>query len=410
MSRLKKNVVKAENSEPNEAILPTRKVEARHVITYVEPITVAAAETEPVENEDAELMELEEDDSGQTERAAKPSFRTKLRERLAKHGISDVEQLRLRVDRLPHYDENGLAGVNAEKDFVRIIPCVLDFITNDDYLEFIRSKDGPGAYWFTLRYKNTIAGSWHKKIGGMAQTAPIENPVTEVYQSAPTVDPMTALLKQAKQFGELRKLLIPEAESQPQQTVSNGPQTTEQALLTLMNVDSGLVDTVAGKLRGLLRSSNGNAESEKSWLDVLYAAIERDTLPKLINQFATQFRPGQPVPTGQSQQQPTASAEPPQSADAVAYQRLISVIVNCARVNGDVTPALQAIDGFVALFPEHAGAVDGFLNAPVEMSLPALAQSSPMAAEVVAMPHAAEWFGRLKTAFFDSGEIEETKQ
>jgi len=409
MGRPKKIIVEDSETE-NAAKKPAVKtVEAVHTIKYSEPVTVPVTESEPEDADEWTPDDAEEVDEPKASRP--PSLRARLKERLEKAGIAGT-QLRLRIDRLPFYEINGLSGVNAEKEFVRALTCTEAYFDTEDYLESIRAQFGPGTYWLTARAGKSIVAQWQERIGGTPQgnnSGTVENPAPIQYQPAAAVDPMTSLLKQAKQFGELRKLLYPEAENQPARSPNDGQQTTEQALFTLMNADNSLVETVAGKLRGFLRGNNASAETERSWVDVIYAAIQNDTLPKLINQLTSQIRPSAPIVNGEAPAQPTAPAEASPSADVVAYQRLISVLVNSARVNGDVMPALQAIDGFVALFPEHAGAVDGFLNAPVEMSLPALAQSSPMAAEVVAMPHAADWFGKLKTAYFDSGENEEPK-
>lgn len=406
MGRPKKVATEESTAETVAKKPAVKTVEAVHTIKYSEPVTVPVTEPEPEEAEEVEL-EGAEFDEGEIERRARPlSPRARLREKLAKLGVTN-QALKLRIDRLPQYEINGQSGINAEKDYIRTTACTEAFFDSDDYLEHLRSF-GPGTYWLTLRGGKSIVAQWQERIGGAPQAQPsAENPGVEVYQPAASVDPMASLLKQAKQFAELRKLLAPESDNQPRATANSEPQTTEQALLTLMNVDSGLVDTVAGKLRGLLKGSGNNpGEAEKGWMDVLYMAIERDTLPKLINQFATQFRPNAPVANGDAPAQPTAPVEAQPSADVVAYQRLISVLVNGARVNGSVIPSLQAIDGFLALFPEHAGAVDGFMSAPAEMALPALAQSSPMAAEVVAMPHAADWFGQLKAAYFEGPESE----
>lgn len=408
MGRPKKVIVGETEAESAVKKPALKTVEAVHTIKYSEPVTVPVAEPEPDDTEGLVVDDVELDDDAEPK--ARPlSPRARLREKLAKLGVTN-QALKLRIDRLPNYDVNGQSGINAEKDYIRTTACTEAFFDSDDYLEHIRSIAGPGTYWLTLRGGKSIVAQWQERIGGAPAIAPLENPAGEIYQPTPTVDPFASLLKQAKQFAELRKLFAPESDNaQPRQILSSDTPTTEQALLTLMNADNAVVDAVASKLKGLFRGNSGSSnDSEKSWMDVLYMAVERDTLPKLINQFATQFKPGA-VNANPQPAQP-APVEPQPSPDVIAYQRLISVLVNCARVNGDVTPALQAIDGFVALFPEHAGAVDGFLNAPVEMALPAIAQSSPMAAEVVAMPHAAEWFGKLKTAYFDNEEGEEHKE
>jgi len=407
MARQKKIESDAAATEIAAKKTTVRTVDALHTIKYTEPVTVPVPDPEPEEAE--EIIDAEEFEEDDTEpKAQAKSLRTRLREKLAKLGIAD-QTLKLRIDRLPHYDVNGQSGINAEKEYIRTTTCTEAFFDNDEYLEHVRSVGGPGTYWLTVRGGKSVMQQWQVRIGGAPQSPATENPIETYQPSAAPVDPMGSLLKQAKQFGELRKLLFPEVENQPARNPNDGQQATEQALFTLMNADNSLVETVASKLRGFLRGNGASSETERSWVDVLYAAIQNDTLPKLISQLTGQIRPGVSAVAGGDSAQSVAPADAQQSPDMIAYQRLISVLINCARTNGDVIPALQAIDGFVALFPEHAGAVDGFLSADVEIALPALGQSSPMAAEVVQLPHAADWFGKLKAAYFDSPEIEVTE-
>lgn len=390
----------------NEAQKPALKtVEAKHTIVYNEPVRIPV-EPEPDEADELELAEPEVEDDEAEQKPRPLSPRARLREKLAKLGVGS-QSLKLRIDRLPNYEINGQSGINAEKDYIRTTQCTDAFFESDDYLEHIRSVGGPGTYWLTLRGGKSVIAQWQERIGGAPQApASAENPTVEAYQPAPQSDALDSLLKQAKKFTELRKLLAPEADNQPR-TVANGDApTTEQALLTLMNADNAVVDAVAGKLRGLFRGNGGGAvEPERSWLDVLYIAIERDTLPKLINQFATQFKPvASNAATGDAPAQQPQPVEQQMTPDVAAYHRLIQVLINAMRVNSDPLPVIRAADGFIELFPEHEPMLQGFLNAPVEMLLPALAQTSPMAAEVVAMPHAAEWIGKLKAAYFEEGE------
>ncbi|MFN0108538.1 MAG: hypothetical protein ACKVZH_06755 [Blastocatellia bacterium] len=394
-----KKVATEESTVETVAKKPAVKmVEAKHVVTYSEPLTIPVTESEPEETEETEL-EGAEFDEGEIERRARPlSPRARLREKLAKLGVTN-QALKLRIDRLPQYEINGQSGINAEKDYIRTTACTEAFFDSDDYLEHLRSF-GPGTYWLTLRGGKSIVAQWQERIGGAPQAQPsAENPGIEVYQPAAPVDPMASLLKQAKQFSELRKLLAPESETLSRAAAKSEPQTTEQALLTLMNADSGLVDTVAGKLRGLLKGSGNNpGEAEKGWLDVLYMAIERDTLPKLINQFAVQFRPQQQAQATVSQ--PPDNTPPPMPPDVAAYQRLLTALTANMRANGDVSTVLTALDGFAALFPEHAANIEGFLSNDTQHLLGMLPQFYPPAAEVVGLPHAVEWVGKLKAAYF----------
>lgn len=388
-----------------------KEVTAKHTITYQEPFKIPVAEPESEEPEDAETDEVETEDD-EAERKSRPlSPRARLREKLSRLGVGS-QALKLRIDRLPQYEINGQSGINAEKDYIRTTQCTEAFFDGDDYLEHIRSVAGPGTYWLTLRGGKSVVAQWQERIGGPPLQAPgaVENPTVETYVPAPQVDGFTALLKQAKQFAELQKLFAPQA-GNPSQIVTNGEApTAEQALLTLMNADNAVVDTVASKLKGLFRSNNGGGEPERSWLDVLYIAIEKDTLPKLINQFLPMAQPRQqsaPVHQPVVQPEPIPQQQPvPAFTDA--YQRVIQILLGTMAANGDIEPVLRIIDGFVDLYPEHGPTIDGFVNTPTEMLLPGLAQISPQAAEIVALPHAKEWIEKLKAAYFpEEGEGKE---
>lgn len=383
-----------------------KTVEAVHTIKYSEPVTVPVAEPEPEDDQEAITDEVEfEEEAEPKSRPLSP--RARLREKLAKLGVTN-QALKLRIDRLPNYDINGQSGINAEKDYIRTTACTEAFFDSDDYLEHIRSIAGPGTYWLTLRGGKSIVAQWQERIGGAPQALPsAENPSVEVYAPAiAPVDPMASLLKQAKQFSELRKLLAPESEHTSRVAANSDAPTTEQALLTLMNADSGIVDTVASKLRGLLRGNNGSSESERSWVDVLYVAIERDTLPKLINQFTAQFRAPQDQATGNQ----LSDSPPPTPPDVLAQQRLLAVLTNALRFNSDVATVLPALDGFTKLFPEHREMIEQFMDAETNNLLAALPGFFPPAAEVVQLPHAAEWIGKLKALYFSEGEESEQLQ
>ena len=80
------------------------------------------------------------------------------------------------------------------------------------------------------------------------------------------------------------------------------------------------------------------------------------------------------------------------------------------RLNSDVATVLPALDGFVELFPEHRGSVEGLIAAETNQLLGMLPQFFPPAAEVVGLPHAPEWVGKLKAVYFGEGEGEESEQ
>lgn len=378
-------------------------VEAKHTITYSQPIFVPLEDSATEDSEEDLIVDGTEEEE---ERKRPPSFRTKLREKLNRNGIAGTEQLRLRIDRLPLYDANGQSGINAEKEFIRTTTCTESFITGDEYLEHIRSIAGPGVYWLTLRHKNTIVQSWQERIGGAPQE-PAVGTDAGVIAAGNTVDPsalMDGLMRQFEKFQKLQAAMMPpwikqmnpadfmQSSAQPSQSA-----TTESALLTLLNSEDDLVNAAVGKLRKLFRGDGSAAEEKGPW-DAIVAALTSPTLPQVVSQLAQSFRtaaqPG--APNGQPQ------TPPPPPPDIAAYQIVISRLVEAMRLNGDAAGVIAAIDGFCTLFPQHQPQVEALLNAPPEQALQMLAQFYPPAVEAIQLPHAVEWVQQLRDAYFQS--------
>lgn len=379
-------------------------VEAKHVVTYTQPITV------PVKEDDADLDDdLDEIDEEETERAKPrtPSLRTRLRDKLSKNGIADTEQLRLRIDRLPLYDQNGQAGINAEKEFLRTTTCTESFFTSDEYLDHIRAIGGPGTYWLTLRHKNNIVASWQERIGGAPQTETTMTGEVVSVQSNGQVDPsamMDAFMRHFEKFQKLQNAMMPPwiRQMNPAELMQSSaqpvPATTESALLTLLNADDELLQTAVGKLRKVFRGDGAIAEEKGPW-DAVVAALTSPTLPAVVSQVIASFRQQQPVENPATQPQPQ---QPP--PDVAAYQIVIRRLIDSLKLNGEVENVIAAIDGFLNLFPQHQMSVEGLINLPPEQALQMLAQVEPMAAEAVALPHAVEWIQRLRDAYFQPGD------
>lgn len=218
----------------------------------------------------------------------------------------------------------------------------------------------------------------------------------------PTVDGFKQFIAQAKQFAELRDLLLPAnliQQSLPTTTVNSEPLTDERALLHILNRDEGIVDTVVSKLRGLMKG-NGIADEKGPW-DAVVAALTSPTLPTVISQLVAQFKA-----------QAANSAEPPQPQfqqqqlppDVAAYQIVLRRLIDSLKLNGEVESVIAAIDGFLTLFPQHQSSVEGLINLPPEQALQMLAQVEPSATEAVALPHAVEWVQRLRDAYFQTGD------
>lgn len=335
---------------------------------------------------------------------------------VAQEMASSQHNWTLRVDRLPEYETTGKSGVGYRK-FCGFVPIPsADWLRDQCYLEEIQSR------WARVGECNSFAICIRKGsvifrylpivsvepapatslpgLGGV----PVDGSTINVYgnQQNP-LDMMESVAKQLAVFQKLQASMLPPwmknfdpiaAIPQQQQPAAA---TTESALMTLLNSNDELVDVAVSKLRKLFRGESGGGSEEKGPWDAVVALLTSPTLPQTISTLVAQFR--EPQNHQATANQPT-DIPPPVSPDVAAYQRLLTVLTNAMRLNGDVATALAALDGFTALFPEHAGNVEGFLAANTQQLLQGLVQFYPPAAGVVGLPHAVEWVEKLKTAYF----------
>jgi len=383
-------------------------VDAVHTIKYSAPVTVPAVEPEPDDSEDLAIEDFELDDNAEPKpRPLSP--RARLREKLAKLGVTN-QALKLRIDRLPNYDLNGQSGINAEKDYIRTTACTEQFFDSDDYLEHIRSIAGPGTYWLTLRGGKSIVAQWQERIGGAPQS---DQPAIEgVTMASPAaVDPsvmMDAFMRQFEKFQKIQAAMLPpwmkQANPNDWQPPAQQPNTTESALLTLLNSEDELMTQAVGKLKKLFRGDGAAVEDKGPW-DAIVAALTSPTLPQTIGMLVSQFRAPQQQPMTEA---PPVPQQPP--PDVLLYNQLLSILTETMKLNGDALPVLRAMDGFTTFFPQHQLQVENILNTDTPQLLAMLPQFFQPAAEVVSLPHAAEWLDKLKLAYFGEPEAEGSKQ
>jgi len=325
----------------------------------------------------------------------------------------------LTVYRLPSFEENGKAGAGYKK-FCGSIPVPSpSWLRHQQHLEEIQrrfARNGESNYFkIEARKGNRIK----KELGVVAveplPTASVPGVALPVDANGSTInvygnqqnplDMMEAFTKQFATFQKLQNAMLPpwakniDPTAITQQPASVVPNTTEGALMTLLNSDDQLLTAATSKLRKLLKGGD-DAQEEKSVWDFLTALVTSPTLPQTIQAAISQFRP-QP---GQANQ-PTDTAPPTVPPDVAAYQRLLGMLVQAMRLNAPAQTALAALDGFTALFPEHQASVESFLSLETPQLLQMLAQTFPPAAEAVALPHATEWVDKLKAAYF--GESDE---
>lgn len=207
---------------------PRKTVNAKHKIEFTAPTIVDDPSIVDPEEEAGEVEGEGEgegviffgDDDEEVAVRRPPTLKQRLRSKFEKRGIGGTEIMTLRIDRLPSFQQDGLAGVRADKEFCGMISCTEDIFDGDDYLTRIQQSYGPGAYWLTLRHKNSIVQTWREIIAGAAP------PIGENGQHQPTIiynqpphqtagpppDPLTQLrgaFRIVKEFREDLGLVMP---------------------------------------------------------------------------------------------------------------------------------------------------------------------------------------------------------
>lgn len=337
---------------------------------------------------------------------------------VAQEMASSQHNWTLRVDRLPEYETTGKSGVGFRK-FCGFLPIPsAEWLRDQCYLEEIQSR------WARAGECNSFAicirkGSVIFRYLPIVSVEPAPNNSLPGINGLPVdangstinvygnhQNPTDLMEAFTKQFGAFQKLqaamlppwvknLDPTALMQPP-TANPAPATTEGALLTLLNSEDELVSQAVGKLKKLFRGDGASVEEKGPW-DAVVALLTSPTLPQTIQMLAAQFRaPQQHQATGN---QPPDSP-PPMPPDVAAQQRLLAFLTNAMRFNSDVSTVLPALDGFTELFPEHRGMIEQFLTGETQQLLGALPQFFPPSAEVVGLPHAAEWVDKLKALYF----------
>lgn len=288
----------------NSAAKKPRKtaVNAKHKIEFTAPTLVddpsivgAEEEGEEIveEAEGAALLDFDEEDEEVAVRRP-PTLKQRLRSKFEKRGIGGTEIMTLRIDRLPSFQQDGLAGVRADKEFCGMISCTEDIFDGDDYLTRIQQSYGPGAYWLTLRHKNSIVQTWREIIAGFASTptiTPGENghAPTIVYTQpphqtagAPPPDPLTQLrgaFRIVKEFREDLGLVMPTTAAA--QAPPPAPLDPEVVLLQgLVNNDAFMDKINKGMIRKLLGDKAG--EDEPSFAAVAMEMVKTGQADKAI--------------------------------------------------------------------------------------------------------------------------------
>ena len=298
------------------------------------------------------------------------------------------------------------------------------YIAENKYVEEIQSRWARGLetnfFLPIIRRDNRI----HKYLPVVAVEPPdplmiarqaAENPGAPInyylQPPAPPQDGFKQFLAQAKQFAELRDLLLPPDYTPAQQPAIN---TTEQALLHLANADGALVESLTDRIGKLLRRSSDGSH-EVTVMDLLLEAIKTDLPARIFKEArnlilevkagipangaapppsSEKMGPGRnlPQPVGFEPEAQTIPASiPPESV-------LLNFTINACAQHKIWTPETSAewIIEFEQRNPNVTPYISAFLNMTPEAALDWLVQAVPEAREIAAMPHARDWIAALQ--------------
>ena len=449
MSSKKKSQV--ETLPPEMETKQTRRqvVEAKHTVTYLAPEIVEI----PIEQDEEETPEGEAVEAEQVQRP--PSFRTKIRERFKARGIGVDETLMLRIDRLPFFEQNGLAGVRSDKEFCGVLPCKENFFDGDEYLIEIQRRYGPGDYQLTVRHKNFIVSSWREHIGGFSAPITVASsepgqPPTMIYtqpmgQAPPS--PQRSIKEELRDMAEMIKL-VDNIRGPREETQTSPARTEDEVLATAILKQPDVIENVVGSVIKRFGRNGGGDDDPSPWA-VAMKLVESGQASQIVKAFLDSFWNGinnfrgnqnghaQTQAQGMAQHQtpqptqlphmPPSEARPEMAApsqQAAEQQQQMSpeqealalVLDHCQRqappriTLAELTQREQTLQG---LINQHAMQTGQILTNQITLYLDLfndmttdevieIVKSLPGGAEVVALPHAREWTEQLQKLIQES--------
>jgi hypothetical protein len=340
------------------------------------------------------------------------------------------------VYRLPNFDIDGRTDVRAPyRERVGKIP--FNPQTYEDEITTLFARPGlknifvcevrkDGIYYSVLPVLRTAPPSPQEMPGLYASPAQTTNGATQtIIQPAPLppVDPLANIREALKLIADVKKV-FPEAEAA---TPIQQPQinTTEQALLHLMNQDGSMVETIADKLKGLMRSKDNGREI--GWMDLVMEAIKSDVFPKMIrearNLMLETRQNGMPAnpqaqatPQGLSNTQPNGNGTDQANNLNTLPQNLPPEIALLNLTIQDCVQQLPApeaaarIEAFATLHPTVNPFIDMFIGMTPDMVLAWLSNAIPQAASITQLPYAKDWVSALQEELqTGEGNHDETK-
>ena len=273
-----------------------RTVNAKHKIEFEAPTLVDAESLAPEEGEqeiEDGMLDFEDEEIEQPRRP--PSVKQRLRSKFEQKGIGGTDQITVRFDRLPSFEQNGMAGVKADKTFCGVITTTEKFFDNDEYLIRIQQSYGPGDYWITVRYKNSIISQWRESVGGFTATMAAQadgqpGPQTIIYQNTPGQPAQQ--VRQADPLAELRRAfqIVKEFKADlgiggPQVTAAPAPPTDpDVVLLQSLASNDGFMNKIQnGAIRKIL--GDKAADDDPSYASVAMEMVKTGQADTAIRAF-----------------------------------------------------------------------------------------------------------------------------
>jgi hypothetical protein len=445
-----------ETLPPEDSPRPTRRqvVAAKHTVVYEAPEVVEI----PIEDDEEEERQGDAVEVEQAQR--QPSFRMKIRDRFKQRGIGVDETLMLRIDRLPFFEQNGLAGVRSDKEFCGVLPCKENFFDGDEYLIEIQRRYGPGDYQLTVRHKNFIVSSWREHIGGFSlpavavQSSEPGQPPQMIYPAPmgqSQAMPAKTIKDEMREVGEIIKLI--DNIRGPREDAPPAVRTEDEVLATAILKQPDVLENVMGSMLKRYRGNGGGDDDPSPWsvaMELVKSGQAAQIVKTLIDSF---FNGVNGMIPGRQQNGATPLAQAPhanmgdvqnpspdnrqagtlrqdQNIQALAQGPPSAVETGApANTGQQLTPAEQALTTLISdcgkkipprvsftnlmTFADAvndqapAYSIDGWIDYLASMPIDdaiEFVKTLPNGAEVAALPHAREWTEQIQTLIRESQE------
>ncbi len=299
----------------------------------------------------------------------------------------------LRIYRLPSFSKNYVRGINStRREFCEAVALT------PDYLQYIKETWGAGSYQLELRDENnkivrrrpvSIAAPLIDR-GPAAVRNAVENPAAAPADPFAEIERVFGLMKKFQMIGGMQNPAPPPPDEM----------TPERALLTLASANDDLVKRAADSLTGLL-FRDGERPSEPSITEIIFEAVKRDTLPRMVSEIVAAFRPGAAIINTAAPDDyatfkaPATDAAPVMIAPAPEMILLSEIVRLCSFQAA--TPAVASfVDSFISQHADIKPYVDMFISMTVPDAKSFLKTAIPAAESVLNLPHVDEWITSLQ--------------